>query len=194
MLIARRSGDIVREVSMRFQRHDGKLLITPAPGYSPHIGVLVSTMQHCRETTILLVQDLTIEQLDYLFDEQDNSIGALLLHLAALEAAYQEIAFFDRNILDNVERLPKWQVPMELGEPARQDIRGHSANYYLQELALIRAETLTLLQQRDDSWLWEVGAASDKANNYWQWYHVYEDEINHRGEMNWRLSRMDLTA
>jgi hypothetical protein len=83
---------------------------------------------------------------------------------------------------------------MELGEPARQHIRGHSANYYLQELALIRAETLTLLQQRDDSWLWEVGAASDNANNYWQWYHVYEDEINHRGEMNWRLSRMDLTA
>jgi len=28
------------------------------------------------------------------------------------------------------------------------------------------------------------------ANNYWQWYHVYEDEINHRGEMSWRLSRM----
>ena len=79
---------------MRFQRHDGKLLITPIPGYSPHIGVLVSTMQRCRETTILLVQDLTIEQLDYLFDEQDNSIGALLLHLAALEAAYQEITLF----------------------------------------------------------------------------------------------------
>ncbi len=31
-------------------------------------------------------------------------------------------------------------------------------------------------------------------NNYWQWYHVYEDEINHRGEMSWRLSRMKLTS
>jgi hypothetical protein len=31
-------------------------------------------------------------------------------------------------------------------------------------------------------------------SNYWQWYHVYEDEINHRGEMSWRLSRMNLTA
>jgi hypothetical protein len=115
---------------MRFQSNDGKLLISPESGYSPHIGVLVSTMQRCRETTLLFVQDLSIAQLDYLFDDDDNSIGALLLHLAALEAAYQEITFFDRNILDNPERLPKWQVPMELGAPARRAIRGHPAGLY----------------------------------------------------------------
>jgi hypothetical protein len=179
---------------MRFQRHDGKLLITPTPGYTPHIGVLVSTMQRCRETTILLVQDLTVEQLDYLFDDEDNSIGALLLHLGALEAGYQEITFFNRNILNNPERLPKWYVPMELGAPAREQIRGRPATYYLEELALLREETLALFKQRDDSWLWEIGSESDNINNYYQWYHVYEDEINHRGEMHWRLSRMDLTA
>jgi hypothetical protein len=177
---------------MQFQSHDGKLLIMPAPGYSPHIGVLVSTMQRCRETTILLVQDLTISQLDYLFDDNDNSIGALLLHLAALEAAYQEATFFDRNILDNPERLPKWQVPMQLGEPARREIRGYPASYYLHELELMRAETLAHMRQRDDNWLWAESEWNDDvyANNYWQWYHVYEDEINHRGEMHWRLSRM----
>jgi len=177
---------------MRFQSHDGKLLITPAPGYSPHIGVLVSTMQRCRETTILLVQDLSVAQLDYLFDENDNSIGALLLHLAAIEAAYQEITFFDRNILDNPERLPNWQVPMELGTPARRAICGHPAGYYIEELTRMRDQTLEQMRQRDDSWLWAESEWNDDvfANNYWQWYHVYEDEINHRGEMSWRLSRM----
>ena len=179
---------------MRFQRHDGKLLIAPTAGYTPHIGVLVSTMQRCRETTILLVQDLTIEQLDYLFDEQDNSIGALLLHLGSLEAAYQEITFFNRNILDNQTRLPKWQVPMDLGAPAQAQIRGRPANYYLEELALLREDTLALFKQRDDQWLWEIGTESDDCNNYYQWYHVYEDEINHRGEMHWRLSRMHMSA
>jgi hypothetical protein len=181
-------------VIMRFQSNDGKLFITPEPGYSSHIGVLVSTMQRCRETTILLVQDLSIAQLDYLFDEDDNSIGALLLHLAAIEAAYQEITFFDRNILDNPERLPKWQVPMELGAPARSEIRGHPASYYIEELTRMRAQTLEQMQQRDDSWLWVESEWGDDvfANNYWQWYHVYEDEINHRGEMSWRLSRMNL--
>lgn len=179
---------------MRFQRHDGKLLITPTPGYTPHIGVLVSTMQRCRETTSLLIQDLTVEQLDYLFDDEDNAIGALLLHLGAIEAAYQEITFFDRNILNNPARLPKWQVPMDLGAPAREQIRGYSAAYYLEELALIREETFALLKQRDDQWLWEIGPESDNTNNYYQWYHVYEDEINHRGEMHWRLSRIKLTT
>jgi hypothetical protein len=177
---------------MQFQSHDGKLLIRPESGYTPHIGVLVSTMQRCRETTILLVQDLTIAQLDYLFDENDNSIGALLLHLASLEAAYQELTFFQRNILDNPERLPKWLIPMDLGEPARQTIRGFPATYYLDELALMREQTLELMRQRDDNWLWQESDWNDVfANNYWQWYHVYEDEINHRGEMHWRLSRMN---
>jgi hypothetical protein len=64
-----------KEVIMRFQSNDGKLLISPEPGYSPHIGVLVSTMQPCRETTVLFVQDLSVAQLDYLFDEDDNRGG-----------------------------------------------------------------------------------------------------------------------
>jgi hypothetical protein len=148
-------------------------------------------MQRCRETTMLLVQDLSVYQLDYLFDEEDNSVGALLLHLAAIEVAYQEITFHGRNILDNPEKLPKWEVPMELGEPARRTLRGKPASYYLHELAAVRAETLTLLRGVDDSWLWVESEWNDgiAANNYWQWYHVYEDEINHRGEIHWRLSR-----
>ncbi len=46
-----------------------KLLITPVVGFSPHIGTLVATMHHCRATTIRWVQDLTVAQLDYLWDE-----------------------------------------------------------------------------------------------------------------------------
>ena len=84
---------------------DGNLIIAPAEGYSPHIGVLVSTLQRCRETTIRWVRDLTVHQLDFLYDADANSIGALLLHMAAIEAAYQEYTFVGRNILDNPERI-----------------------------------------------------------------------------------------
>ena len=79
---------------MKFKRNeDNKLLITPASGYTPHMGVLVSTLQRCRETTIGLIENLSVYQLDYLFDDQDNSIGALLLHIASLDVAYSEITF-----------------------------------------------------------------------------------------------------
>jgi hypothetical protein len=86
---------------------DTKLLIAPISGYSPHIGVLVATLQRCRETTIRWVQDLTVYQLDFLFDDNDNSIGALLLHMAAIEAAYQDYTFTGRNILDNPQPIDK---------------------------------------------------------------------------------------
>src|SRR5262245_65057990 len=112
-----------------------KLLIAPVAGYSPHIGVLVATLHRCRETTIRWVQDLTIHQLDYLWDKNANTIGALLLHIAAIEAAYQELTFDGRNILDNPARIAKWEVPMYLDEPARRTIKGYPIAYYLDELA-----------------------------------------------------------
>lgn len=80
-----------------------KLLIECVSGYSPHIGVLVSTLARCREKTIRLVQDLTIKQLDHLWDANANTIGTLLLHLAGLEVCYQELGFKDANIDDNPE-------------------------------------------------------------------------------------------
>lgn len=168
-----------------------KLLIAPTAGFSPQIGILVATMQRCRETTIRWVQDLTVAQLDYLWDENANTIGALLLHAAAIEAAYQEYTFTGRNILDNPERIAKWRIPMDLGAEARQTIKGQPIGYYLSELQAIRELTLTQFRQYDDEWLWQEAPWNDLiANNYWMWYHVYEDEINHRGEISWLKSRI----
>lgn len=66
---------------------------------------------------------------------------------------------------------------MDLGALAHEQNRGYQTAYYLEELALIREETFALLKQRDDRWLCEIGPESDNINTYYQWYHVYEDEI-----------------
>ena len=168
-----------------------KLTIIPTPGYSPQIGVLVSTLDHCRDTTIRWVRDLTVYELDYLFDENANTISALLLHMAAIEAAYQEYTFTGRNILNNPERIARWKTPMQLGEKARREIKGRPIETYLDELAQMRQLTLAGFKQRDDDWLWQEQPWNDQtSNNYWMWYHVYEDEINHRGEISWLKSRI----
>jgi len=61
----------------------------------------------------------------------------------------------------------------------------------LDELQRIRAQTLDQLRQYSDEWLWREAPWFDwVANNYWMWYHVYKDEINHRGEINWLKSRI----
>jgi hypothetical protein len=45
-----------------------------------------------------------VDQLDYLHDPQSNSIGALLLHIAAAEVGYQAASFYARD-LNEEERL-----------------------------------------------------------------------------------------
>jgi hypothetical protein len=171
-------------------REKDKVLIAPVAGYSPHIGVLVDTLQCCRSKTIEWVQDLTIYQLDFLYDANANSIGALLLHLCALEVAVQEYTFYGIS-LENPEWQQKWGVALYLGDRARQEIRGHPVDYYIEKMEHIRGQTLTQLQQYNDEWLWEEAAwFGRQANHYWMWYHVYEDEINHRGEISWLKSRI----
>ena len=99
------------------------LLITDIPGYSPQISRLVSMMNYVRFTTLNTVKGLTQNQLDFLLDAQSNSIGALLLHCAAIEYCYQ-VSTFEKRGLNEEENLI-----------------------------------------------------------YFMWFHVFEDEINHRGQM-----------
>ena len=63
--------------------------IKPQPGYSPQIGILVDMLQNVQQQIFDLTKDLSQEDTDYLFDDQANSIGALIMHLAATEAYYQ---------------------------------------------------------------------------------------------------------
>ncbi|HEX4166776.1 MAG TPA: hypothetical protein VHZ55_15025, partial [Bryobacteraceae bacterium] len=97
-------------------------------GYSPQLGALVSEMNWMRMVVLMSVKGMSQEQLDFLLDKKANTIGALLLHLAATEKLYQ------LNTFDNVSgaELEKsaafkdWVIPMNLGEPARQKIKNHN--------------------------------------------------------------------
>ena len=80
---------------------------------------------------------------------------------------------------------------MELGEKARNEIRGHDMNYYLGRLEQVRARTLAGLGRRDDRWL-EVGttmSSGQRVNNYFKWFHVLSHEVNHRGQIRWLRTR-----
>ena len=59
--------------------------VTELQGFTYQIGHLVSQMDYVRKTTIDAVKGLTIEELDFLPSDDSNSIGALLLHIAAIE-------------------------------------------------------------------------------------------------------------
>jgi len=77
---------------------EGLNIIGPRKGFSPQIGTLVSMLTWMRNAILQPVQGLTVTQLDYLHDPKANSIGALLLHLAAIERLYQLHTFEGRKM------------------------------------------------------------------------------------------------
>jgi len=168
-------------------------IIGPRKGFSPQIGILVSMLTWMRSAILEPVQGLTVTQLDYLHDSKANSIGALLLHLAAVEREYQLNTFEGRKWDDWDELTVKeWGVPAGLGEAARQTIRGHELAYYLDRLREVREHTLAELRKRPDTWLMQIDNhwVWGPTNNYCKWFHVCEHESNHNGQIKWIKGRL----
>jgi uncharacterized damage-inducible protein DinB len=146
-----------------------------------------------RGAVLQTVKGLNQNQLDFLLDNKANRIGALLLHLAATERLYQ------LNTFDNVRpqelqsngAFKDWDVAMELGEPARQTIKGHDLNYYLARLGENRERTLAEFRKRDDAWLMAVDKTWGwgPTNNLCKWFHVCEHESHHAGQIALLKSR-----
>jgi len=162
--------------------------ILPLPGYTPTIGRLVAMLSYARHTTLNAVERLTREQLDHLHDERSNSIGALLAHVAAVERGYQLITFEERE--PTAAENDAWAAALKLGDKGRREVRGHELQFYVDELQKTREATLAALAARDDAWLEAPLRVAPALNAHWAWFHVAEDEINHRGQIRWLVSRL----
>ena len=171
----------------------GPNILGPREPFSPHIGTLVSMLNWMRGVILRPVQGLTVPQLDYLHDAKANTIGALLLHLAAIERQYQIHTFEDKKWGDWDDKTKKqWNAAADLGKEARKSIKGNNLAYYLDQLKQVRANTLAELQKRDDAWLMQVDPdwTWGPTNNYCKWFHVCEHESNHNGQIKWIKSRL----
>jgi hypothetical protein len=106
----------------------------------------------------------------------------LLEHCAAVEVAYQCTTFEGRDL--NATEMTRWEAGLRLGKSGREKLRGRDINYYLQTLKEVRNRTLIEFRKRDDAWLHQEFPFQHQTwNNYFCWFHVFEDEINHRGQM-----------
>lgn len=171
---------------------EGLYVIGPIEGFSPQIGTLVSMLNYNRQTIIDTVKSLTMEQLDYLYDPNSNTIGALILHLGATDKFYQINTFEGRQEFNDTEK-KIWDVPMNLGEEGRKQIKGKQVTYYLDMINEVRQKTIEELKKKDDTWLLAIDPKWSKReplNTYWKWFHVCEHESNHRGQIAWLKSRL----
>ena len=178
------------------QASDSNLnILGPKPGYGTEVGTFVSMFTWMREANgvISATKGLAKADLDYLIDPNANTIGALMLHLAATETYYQLNTFEGKKWDTWPDSLKQqWDPAMNLGDAGRKTIKGHDRDYYLNILQETRAKSLAEFSKRDDAWLMAV----DKdwpwgpTNNFCKWFHVCEHEAHHTGQIAFLRKRL----
>jgi uncharacterized damage-inducible protein DinB len=162
--------------------------IGPMAGYTPQIGTLISMLDWISDSVIRVTKKFSMEELDRLHDKDSNSIGALLLHVAATEVIYQDITFNNLSSFSKANK-DKWNVAMELGPDAQTKIKGNRHEYYVEAINTVRSKTKMEMKKRDDSWLLSGETKNWDWNNYCKWFHVVEHFANHRGQITWYSKR-----
>jgi uncharacterized damage-inducible protein DinB len=168
-------------------------VIGPRDGFAPHLGTMFSMMAWMRTTVLSSVRGLSQEELDYLHDDKSNSIGSMLLHLAATERFYQIHTFDGKKWGDWPEAdKNKFEIAMELGSDARTAIKGNNLSFYTDALNEVRNRTKEEFKKRNDDWLMAVDEKWfwGPTNNYCKWFHVCEHESNHNGQIKWIKGRL----
>lgn len=170
-------------------------VLGPRAGYSPMVGMFVSQLTWQREQNGVLraTEKLSQADLDYLFDKNANSIGALMLHLAAAEKYYSMNTFGGMKWGTWSDAIKKqWDAALDLGDAGRAQIKGHERQYYVDILHEVREATLAEFKKRDDKWFLAEMNDPDwgPANNLAKWYHVCEHEAHHTGQIAMMRKRL----
>ena len=171
---------------------EGIDIIGPRKGYTPLIGTLVSMLENMTSQVKRTIKDLTVEELDYQFDENANTIGALILHITSSEKFHQIGTLENRPL--NEEELKFWYPARNLSHPSSKTIQGHDIGYYLQIMDEVRKDSLTALKEKDDSWLLSldetISTPDAPINKFWRWFHACEHMSNHNGQIKFLKSRL----
>lgn len=156
----------------------GQSTIEVPKGYSNNIGQMISMLDNLKSRVERNVSNLDQEGTDFLLDENANSPGAIIYHLAATEAYYQVYTFEGRQF--NKEEREKWETALNLGAKAREEFKGKPITYYLEIYNDVRKKTKELLKTKDDKWFSKMNRG---MSNHWAWFHVMEHQANHMGQL-----------
>jgi uncharacterized damage-inducible protein DinB len=185
-------GPLPMKASPRHQADpESPWVIGPRSGYTPLVGTLVSMLHFTRMQVLDSVKGLTTEQLDHLHDPKANTIGALLLHLAAVDKIYQ-LGSFQNVEWENWKDPDKalWDAGLNLGDAGRSQIKGKPLDFYVKLLNDTRTQTLAELKKKDDKWLTTEEKGETPTNPFGQWFHVAEHESNHNGQIKFLKGRI----
>ncbi len=174
-----KTNTLVLALCFSFSLMNAQYEIKPEQGYTPQIGIMVDMLEELKHRIVEDVKDLTQVETDYLFDERANSIGALIMHLAATEAYYQVETLEERKWTTEEKKF--WGIAGSLGKESREKLKGKPIKYYLDLWQEVREKSLKGLKGKDDAWF--AANIDEGINNHWAWFHVMEHQANHMGQI-----------
>lgn len=170
---------VIAVLCFSFSLANAQYEIKPVEGYTPQIGIMVDMLEEIKDRITENVLDLNQEETDYLFDDKANSIGSIIMHMAATESYYQVETLEERTWTD--EEAEFWGIGGELGTESREKLQGKPVKYYLDLWNEVREKTLEGLKARDDEWF--ASSIEEGINYHWVWFHVLEHSANHMGQV-----------
>jgi len=160
-----------------------QLMVGALPGYEPEIGRLIWMLEDTRRRTKETLEGLSRDALDWTPDATANSIGALLYHLAAIEAdwLYVEVleteafppvlvALFPEDVRDEAGRLVTARgMSLEDSLDRLDSVRGHLLAGF-REMSLAEFRRVRELPDYD-------------VTPEWVLHHLMQHEAEHRGQI-----------
>lgn len=155
-------------------------------GYSPNIGRMVYMLEDLKDRITEQVKDLNQSQTDFQYDDQANSIGALIMHLVSTESYYQVATLEGREWTET--ELASLGVAGELNANVNGMLKGEPIGHYLGLWEEVRQKSLALLKTKDDAWF--ASNIEEGLNYHYIWYHVMEHSANHMGQIGTIKNRL----
>jgi uncharacterized damage-inducible protein DinB len=144
-------------------------------GYDTQIGAMVYMLEYLKDDIVSSTRGLNALETDFQFDEKANSIGAIILHITAVEAAYQKYSFGE-EIFNTYEKEEKELLEISLDlDKTKEILKDKPIKYYLDMYKKVRKRTLKEFKERNDDW-WT-------KKNHWSWFHVMEHQAHHLGQI-----------
>jgi uncharacterized damage-inducible protein DinB len=152
--------------------------VGPMRGRAPQLEALTTMLTSTRRFTTSAVRGLDADTLAALPPYAGNSIGTLLVHLAAAERLIH-------NITGRGERFGDHEAAFARAFRFEEDpLRGRALEAYLDHLAEVRTGTLALLANRDDAWLATPRTFGGRpSTTHYYWHHLILDEARHTGQI-----------
>lgn len=161
--------------------------LKPVEGYSPNIGDMVFMLEDLKARITDQVKDLSQAQTDFQYDENANSIGALIMHLVSTESYYQVATLEGREWTEAEQK--KYGLAGEITPEVKKRLIGKPISYYLNLWDEVRAQSLAGLKTKDDAWF--ASNLEESINYHYIWYHVMEHSAAHMGQIATVKNRME---